>query len=167
MQDMETLRELKLQLCRWRLEYQDAYHKGPGHSLPGLGSAWTLRGCDDDGGVADADARRLQQRFDVARLGGTGEATRHAPRLSSAFRRLVRQLWRMSELPASEAHHLLRQTVKASLPIRPVSPEPQLLSPGLARRFEFRLEGTGLSFSTLQERERLDSVVLARARARA
>lgn len=78
-EDMETLRELKLQLCRWRLEYQDAYHKG----------------CDDDGGVADADARRLQQRFDVAR-------------------RLVRQLWRMSELPASEAHHLLRQTVKAS-----------------------------------------------------
>eukprot|EP00439_Symbiodinium_sp_Y106_P015503 s6045_g2.t1 len=56
--DMESLRDLKLQLCRWRLEYQDAYH----------------RGCADDGGVA-ADARQLQQRFDVAR-------------------RLVRQLWR-------------------------------------------------------------------------
>ena len=67
LQDMESLRDLKLQLCRWRLEYQDAYHRGREGGPVGFGCASTLRGCADDGGVA-ADARQLQQRFDVARL---------------------------------------------------------------------------------------------------
>ena len=67
-QDMETLRGLKLQLCRWRLDYQDAYHKGELFNLPNfvppLLSAH-LRGCPDE--RAALDGRELQQRFHVAR----------------------------------------------------------------------------------------------------
>ncbi|CAE7295071.1 unnamed protein product [Symbiodinium natans] len=110
--DMETLRGLKLQLCRWRLDYQDAYHKG----------------CPDE--RAALDGRELQQRFHVARRlvrqlwsGGSVSA--------GSAHRLLAQTLKEAPSPAVASslkvyHAELRRL--GALPLVPHAKTPELLS---------------------------------------